>query len=82
MGWLNKVFLIDNLDPRLQIMDLFTYKIRPFNSSTNETKKVCKPKNLCCIDFLNKGIEMLNLPRIFRSPSLKSFVNFRETSVV
>ena len=88
--YLNKVFLIDNLDPvRLQIhciiMDLFTYKIRPFNLITDKTKKVRKPKVLCCIDFLNKGIEMLNVPRIFRSPSLKSFVNFcniKEPSVV
>lgn len=89
-SYLDKVFQIDNLDPsRSQIhciiMDLFTYKIRPFNSRTDKSKSVRKPKVLCSIDFVNKGIEMLNLPRVFRSPNLKSFVNFcniKEPTVV
>ena len=86
--YLNKVFLLDWIDPvRLQIhdiiMDLFNYKIKPFNSVKSMTKK--SPKVLCKIDFKNKGIETINLPRLFRSQRLRSYVNFlkiREPTVV
>ena len=66
-------------------MDLFNYKIKPFNSVKSMTKKSSKPKVLCKIDFKNKRIETINLPRIFRSQRLRSYVNFlkiREPTVV
>ena len=89
--YLDEVFKINDIDPcRLQIhciiMDLFMYKIKPYNDIVLKAKKSSfRRKILCSIIFRNKGIEMLNLPRIFRNKSLKSYVNFldiKEPTVV
>ena len=58
------------------IMDLLMYKTQPFVTSHVTYKKTYKKRIICKIDFNNKGIEMINLPRLFRSKGLKSYVNF------
>ena len=66
-------------------MDIFMYKIEPFIISKSSAIVKRKKRIICKIDFHNKGIDMINLPRIFRSKTLKSFVNFldiKEPSVV
>ena len=68
------------------IIDLLTYKINPYiiNKCMSDTS-IRKPKLLCKVDFLNKGVDMINLPRIFRNKELKSYVNFcniKEPTVV
>ena len=67
------------------IMDLLTYKIEPFIVKSTPSKEVKKPKLLFKIDFMNKGIDMINLPRLLRNKELKSCVTFcsiKEPSVV
>jgi len=46
------------------ILDFFTYKLDPFVKKPETPKR--RPKNVCTINFINKGIEMLHMPSIFR----------------
>ena len=68
------------------ITDLLNYKIKPFNSSYNKmNSKRKKDRVLYKISFVNKALDMINLPQIFRNKELKSFVNFcniKEPSVL
>lgn len=67
------------------IMDLLTYKIQPFVTESRSVTPKKIPKLLFNIEFVNKAIDMINLPRLFRDKELKSFVNFcnvKEPSVV
>ena len=68
------------------ITDLLTYKIKPFNSHfSNLDCKRKKNRILYKISFVNKALDMINLPKIFRNKELKSFVNFcnvKEPSVL
>ena len=68
------------------ITDLLSYKIKPFNSSNNKmNSKRKKDRVLYKISFVNKALDMINLPQIFRNKVLKSFVNFcniKEPSVL
>ena len=59
------------------VTDLLEYKIRPFNSS-NKNKQTWSKKNRVFFKllFMNKALDMINLPFIFRNHELKSFVNF------
>ena len=68
------------------VIDLLEYKIRPFNSS-NKNKQTLLKKNrvLFKLLFINKALDMINLPFIFQNHELKSFVNFcniKEPSVL
>ena len=61
------------------ITDLLTYKIKPFNiSNTNSYCKRRKNRVLFKLLFVNKALDMINLPFIFRNKDLKSYVNFCE----
>ena len=67
------------------ITDLLMYKIKPFNvwNAPKVSKK--KQKILFKVKFVNKAIDMINLPRIFRDRALKSYIsqcNINEPSVV
>ena len=55
------------------VLDLFTYKLQPFVKQHSSPKKK-RPKLVCNIQFISKGVEMLHLPSIFRM--CKSTVNF------
>ena len=59
------------------IIDLLDYKIKPYNliTSNNIIVKI-KPKVIYNISFVNKGLDMINVPRILRDKSLISLVNF------
>lgn len=58
------------------IMDIFMYKIKPLIDNSILEKKRAKRRIICKFRFINKGIDMLNLPRIFRQKRLTSLVNF------
>ena len=59
------------------ITDLLTYKIKPFNSSKiSSSSKTKKKRILFKLLFVNRALDMINLPLIFRNKELKSFVNF------
>ena len=67
------------------IIDLLDYKIKPYNSIASNNTVKNKPKVILNIDFINKGLDMINVPRILRDKSLRSLVNFcniKEPSVV
>ena len=88
--YLIRVFDLNGFDPiGLQlhhiIMDMFAYKIKPFHDVKKTLHKKWSHRVICKLQFVNKGIEMLNIPRIFRLQRLKSFVNFldiKEPTVV
>ena len=64
------------------ITDLLMYKIKPFNS-INYNKLKSQNKISCNVKFVNKCVDMINLPRIFRS--LKCYAsqfNISKPSVV
>ena len=64
------------------ITDLLNYKIKPFNSSIYKMDfKRKKDRVLYKISFVNKALDMINLPQIFRNKELKSFVNFCNVKV-
>ena len=55
------------------------YKIQPFNSSkvAINIQSNCRERRLNFkLLFVNKALDMINLPLIFRNKELKSFVNF------
>ena len=55
-------------------------KIQRINQIENKKRKI-----IFKVEFVNKALDMVNLPRLFRDTDLKSFVNFcniREPSVV
>ena len=61
------------------ISDLLMYKIQPFNSSkvAINIQSNCRKRRLNFkLLFVNKALDMINLPLIFRNKELKSFVNF------
>lgn len=67
------------------ICDLLMYKISPFNQPTSRSQKNNFERVIWKIDFVNKALDLLNLPRILRNKSLKSCVSMctvREPSVV
>ena len=67
------------------ITDLLTYKIKPFNSDKISKVNKKKKRILFKLLFINKALDMINLPLIFRNKELKSFVNFckiREPSIM
>ena len=68
------------------ITDLLAYKIEPFNSAINaNSNKPKKNRILFKLLFVNRALDMINLPYIFRNKELKSYVNFcsiREPSVL
>lgn len=79
--YLVDVFNIDDLDPMQRqahyiITDLLMYKIKPYNIDIRSKKGQNKNRIICKVLFSNKGIEMLNLPRILRQKCLTSLVNF------
>ena len=91
--YLDKVFVDDNLKydvlrrhMHFVIIDLLNYKIKPYNdSNTGKSSLKNKPKIIFKVEFVNKSLDMINLPRILRDKSLKSYVNFckiKEPSVV
>ena len=91
--YLNRVFSDDELKfevlrnhAHFIITDLLMYKIEPFNKVSNDVgNKKHKSKINFCILFVNKALDMINLPRIFRDKSLKSLVPFcklKQPSVV
>jgi hypothetical protein len=47
------------------ILDFFMYKLDPFVKKPECSKR--RPMNVCTVNFINKGIEMLHIPSIFRS---------------
>ena len=48
------------------VLDIIDTKLfKPSYRSKNQTKKC--PKNICTVDFCNKGIELINLNKIFKS---------------
>ena len=57
------------------IVDLMQYKIQPYNECTPPKKKVERVVG-CNIRFVSKGVEMLNIPRLFHSTRLKQAVSF------
>ena len=67
------------------ITDLLMYKIKPYNVWKRPQVTKNKQKILFKVKFVNKAIDMINLPRIFRDKSLKSCIsqcNINEPSVV
>ena len=91
--YLNRVFSDDTLKfevlrnhAHFIITDLLTYKIQPFNQVSNyEGHKKRKSKINFSIVFVNKALDMINLPRLFRDKSLISLVPFcklKQPSVV
>ena len=54
------------------IIDLLDYNLI---TSNNNIVKI-KPKVINNISFVNKGLDMINVPRILRDKSLISLVNF------
>ena len=60
------------------ISDLLMYKIKPFHKSkvTNIYKSSKKRRQNFKLLFVNKCLDMINLPLIFRNKELKSYVNF------
>ena len=64
---------------------MLDYKIKPYNSIASNNTVKNKPKVILNIDFVNKGLDMINVTRILRDKSLRSLVNFcniKEPSVV
>ncbi len=59
------------------ILDLFRYKLEPFVKNKSEAKK--RPKLVCNVRFINKGVEMLHLTSIFRN--CQSAVTFCDVKV-
>ena len=58
------------------IIDLLTYKIKPYTDQISKVKPSSKSMQIFRVEFVNKAIDMINLPRLFRDSSLKSHVNF------
>ena len=54
----------------LYILDIIDTKFLQRISKSNETKQRLKPKNVCVVHFVNKGIDHLHLPTIFRNPNI------------
>ena len=90
--YLNNVFTDDTLKHDILrrhahfiITDILMYKIKPYNIWKRSQIAKSKQKIIFKVKFVNKGIDMLNLPRIFRDKSLKSYINqcsINEPSVV
>ena len=59
------------------ILDLFKYKLEPFVKKKAFNKK--RPKLVCSVRFINKGIEMIHLPSIFRK--CQSSVHFCKVKI-
>lgn len=67
------------------ICDLLMYKISPFNQPSSQKQNNIFKKVIWKIDFVNKALDLLNIPRILRNKSLKSCVNMctvKEPSVI
>ena len=65
--------------------DLLMYKIKPFNLWKSPQNVKRKRKIMFRIKFVNKGLDMIHLPKIFRDKELKSFISqceIKEPSVV
>ena len=65
--------------------DLLMYKIKPFNLWKSPQNVKRKQKIMFRIKFVNKGLDMIHLPKIFRDKELKSFISqceIKEPSVV
>ena len=59
------------------ITDLLMYKIKPYNNDNVLSKPMGSKKKVNFnLLFVNKAMDMINLPRIFRDQSLKSYVSF------
>ena len=86
--YLKKVFLDDILEHKalyrqsnFMITDLLTYKIKPYtNRSASTVSKTDKNRVNLRLFFVNKALDMINLPFIFRNRDLKSYVNFCKVS--
>ena len=52
----------------LYILDIIDTKLLPKSPPSTKTKE--KPKNVCVIHFVNKGIDHLHLPSIFKNPNI------------
>jgi hypothetical protein len=53
------------------ILDIIDTKL--YKPSQPKKEKV-PPKNVCVVSFVNKGIDLLNLPSIFKSPDITSLL--------
>ena len=59
------------------ITDLLMYKIKPYNNDYVLSKPMGSKKKVNFnLLFVNKAMDTINLPRIFRDQSLKSYVSF------
>ena len=80
---LNTEFDLDVLEASSlynSILDFFKYKLEPYVKSVPTPKS--QPKLVCTFSFINKGIEMIHIPSIFRSSqSLVSSCKHRVRSV-
>ena len=54
----------------LYILDIIDTKFLQRISKSNDNKKRLKPKNVCVVHFVNKGIDHLHLPTIFKNPNI------------
>ena len=67
------------------ICDLLMYKISPFNKPCLKIHNKNRDRVIWKIEFVNKALDLLNLPRMLRDKSLKSCVNIcnvKEPSVI
>ena len=86
--YLKKVFLDDILkhealyrQSNFMITDLLTYEIKPYNNrSTSTVSKTNKKTVNFRLFFVNKALDIINLPFIFRNRDLKSYVIFCKVS--
>ena len=62
------------------IADLLMYKIKPFNDKISSPKKSKSKVNFKLL-FVNKTLDMINLPRIIRDASLRNLVSFCKTKL-